>query len=144
MVRKLDLHEDAVFRYCGAAVAIWVLITQRVLDPFRFLLIAVSGWMNHRQLQVIEYLREENRVFRDPARATGFRLSVPGRRRSGHHSRPVVRKKEATLSGLLHQAIFMMQAAKHRCLHNAVTGWHLVPVVACRNLALVGFRQART
>ena len=22
MVRKLDLHEDAVFRYCGAAVAI--------------------------------------------------------------------------------------------------------------------------
>jgi hypothetical protein len=34
-----------------------------VLDPFRFLLIAVSGWMNHRQLQVIEYLREENRVF---------------------------------------------------------------------------------
>jgi hypothetical protein len=29
-----------------------------VLDPFRFLLIAVSGWMNHRQLQIIEYLRE--------------------------------------------------------------------------------------
>src|SRR5215471_11894846 len=58
--------------------------------------------------------------------------------------RTVVRKKkEATLSGLLHQAIFMMQAAKHRCLHNAVTGWHLVPVVACRNLALVGFGQAK-
>jgi hypothetical protein len=32
------------------------------LDAFRFLLIAVSGWMNHRQLQVIEYLREENRA----------------------------------------------------------------------------------
>jgi len=25
-------------------------------------LIAVSGWMNQRQLQVIDYLREENRV----------------------------------------------------------------------------------
>jgi len=24
---------------------------QRVFDPFRFLLIAVSGWMNQRQLQ---------------------------------------------------------------------------------------------
>jgi hypothetical protein len=36
-----------------------------VLGPFRFLLIAVSGWMNHRQLQVIEYLREENRVLRE-------------------------------------------------------------------------------
>jgi len=31
----------------------------RVLDPFRFLLIAVAGWMNQRQLQMIDYLREE-------------------------------------------------------------------------------------
>jgi hypothetical protein len=30
-----------------------------VLDPFRFVLIAVAGWMNQRQMQVIEYLREE-------------------------------------------------------------------------------------
>jgi hypothetical protein len=30
--------------------------TQRVLDPFRFLVIAVSGWMNQRQLLVIDYL----------------------------------------------------------------------------------------
>jgi hypothetical protein len=37
----------------------------QVLDPFRFLLIAVSGWMNQHQLQVIEYLREENRVLRE-------------------------------------------------------------------------------
>jgi hypothetical protein len=34
------------------------------LDPFRFVLLAVAGWMNQRQLQVIEYLREENRVLR--------------------------------------------------------------------------------
>ena len=36
----------------------------RVLDPFRFVLICVPGWMNQRQLQVIDYLREENRVLR--------------------------------------------------------------------------------
>jgi hypothetical protein len=30
------------------------------LDPFRFVLIAVAGWMNQHQLQVIDYLREEN------------------------------------------------------------------------------------
>src|ERR1700751_3229021 len=35
------------------------------LDPFRFLLIAVSGWMNQQQLQLIDYLREENRVLHD-------------------------------------------------------------------------------
>jgi hypothetical protein len=29
------------------------------------MLIAVSGWMNQRQLQVIDYLREENRVLRE-------------------------------------------------------------------------------
>ena len=27
-------------------------------DPFRFLLIAVSGWMNQQQLQLIDYLCE--------------------------------------------------------------------------------------
>ena len=37
----------------------------RVLDPFRFVLMAVAGWMNQRQLQVIDYLREENRVLRE-------------------------------------------------------------------------------
>jgi hypothetical protein len=37
--------------------------TPLVLDPFCLLLIAVSGWMNQRQLQVIDYLREENRFF---------------------------------------------------------------------------------
>jgi hypothetical protein len=38
---------------------------QRVLDPFRFVLVAVAGWMNRRQLQAIDYLREENRVLRE-------------------------------------------------------------------------------
>jgi hypothetical protein len=28
-------------------------------------LIAVAGWMNQRQLQLIDYLREENRVLRE-------------------------------------------------------------------------------
>ncbi len=28
----------------------------RALDPFRFLLIAVAGWMNQHQLLVIDYL----------------------------------------------------------------------------------------
>jgi hypothetical protein len=36
----------------------------RPLDPFRFVLIAVSGWMNQHQRQVIDYLREENRASR--------------------------------------------------------------------------------
>ena len=38
----------------------------KVLDPFRFVLIAVGGWMNQRQLQVIHYLRDENRALIAP------------------------------------------------------------------------------
>ena len=37
----------------------------KTLDPFRFVLIALSGWMNQHQLQIIDYLREENRVLRE-------------------------------------------------------------------------------
>jgi hypothetical protein len=37
----------------------------RVLDPFRFLLIALVGWMNQQPVQMIEYLNEENHVLRE-------------------------------------------------------------------------------
>src|SRR6516225_9276941 len=36
------------------------------LDPFRFLLIAVSGGMNQQPWELLDYLREENRVLREP------------------------------------------------------------------------------
>ena len=36
-----------------------------LLDPFRFVSVAVAAWMNQRHLQAIEYLREENRVLRE-------------------------------------------------------------------------------
>ena len=44
------------------------------LDPFRFVLIAVAGWMNQQQLQVIDYLREENRVLREQLGRRRLRL----------------------------------------------------------------------
>jgi hypothetical protein len=37
----------------------------RVIDPFRFLLIAVGGWMNQQQQFAIDYLREKNCVLRE-------------------------------------------------------------------------------
>ena len=35
------------------------------LDPFRLLLISLAGWINQQQQDVIEYLREENRVLHE-------------------------------------------------------------------------------
>src|SRR5215813_7616116 len=52
-----------------------------VLNPFRFVLIAFAGWMNQRQLQAIDYLREENRVLRKQLRGRQLRLSDYQRRR---------------------------------------------------------------
>ena len=49
----------------------------RVLDPLQFVMIALAGWMNQRQLQTLEYLREENR---GSARATRRPTSAIQRR----------------------------------------------------------------
>ena len=35
------------------------------LDPLRFILIALSGWMSSRQSLLIDYLGEANRVLRE-------------------------------------------------------------------------------
>jgi len=37
----------------------------RLFNTFQFVLITLVGWMNERQQQIIEYLREENRVLRE-------------------------------------------------------------------------------
>ena len=52
-----------------------------VLDPFRFLQVAVSSWMNQRQLQVIDYLREENRVLREQLGGRRLHFTDDQRRR---------------------------------------------------------------
>lgn len=53
----------------------------RLLDPFRFLLIALSGWMNGRQSLLIDYLREENRVLREQLGDKRLRITDEQRRR---------------------------------------------------------------
>jgi transposase len=53
----------------------------RVVDSFRLMLIAVAGWMNQRQLLVIAYLHEENRVLREQLGGRRLRLNDDQRRR---------------------------------------------------------------
>jgi putative transposase len=53
----------------------------RILDPFRFVLIATAGWMNQHQQDVIDYLREENRVLREQLGGRRLRLNDDQRRR---------------------------------------------------------------
>src|SRR3954468_16823655 len=72
-----------------------------VLNPFRFVLIAVAGWMNQRQLQVIEYLREENRVLREQLGERRLRLTDDQRRRLAVRAKGLGRKLLAQVATLV-------------------------------------------
>ncbi len=72
-----------------------------VLDPFQFVLIAVAGWMNQRQLQMIEYLREENRVLREQLGERRLRLTNDQRRRLAARAKGLGRKVLAELATIV-------------------------------------------
>src|SRR3954468_4638923 len=69
----------------------------RVLDPIQFVLIALAGWMNERQLQTIEYLREENRVLREQLGDRRLRFNDDQRRRLATKARGLGRRRLAEL-----------------------------------------------
>ena len=73
----------------------------RVLDPFRFVLIAVAGWMNQRQLQIIDYLREENRVLREQLGGRRLRLTDDHRRRLAAKAKGLGRKVLAEVATIV-------------------------------------------
>ena len=64
----------------------------RVMDPFRFVLIAVAGSMNQRQPQAMDYLKEENRVLRDQLGEHRLRLTDDQRRRLATKAKGLGRK----------------------------------------------------
>ena len=42
------------------------------IQPFHLLVIALAGWLNRHQQDVIDYLIEENRVSRSNSKESGF------------------------------------------------------------------------
>jgi hypothetical protein len=56
------------------------------------MLIAVAGWMNQRQMQMIDYLREENRVLREQLGGRRVRLNDDPRRRLAAKAKGLGRK----------------------------------------------------
>src|SRR4051794_8175958 len=73
----------------------------RALDPFRFVLIALAGWMNQHQLQMIEYLREENRVLRGQLRGRRVQFNDDQRRRLAAKAKGLGRKLLAEVATLV-------------------------------------------
>jgi hypothetical protein len=64
----------------------------RLLDPFQFVLIALSAWMNGHQLLLIDYLREENRVLREQLGGKRLRFTDDQRRRLAAKAKGLGRK----------------------------------------------------
>jgi hypothetical protein len=73
----------------------------RVLDPFRFVLIAMAGCMNQQQQQMIEYLREENRVLREQLGGRRLRFTDEQRRRLAAKAKGMGRKLLAEVATLV-------------------------------------------
>jgi len=71
------------------------------LDPFRFVLIALAGWMNQHQLQMIDYLPEENRVLREQLGQRRLRLTDDQRRRLAVKARGLARKLLAEVATIV-------------------------------------------
>ena len=50
-------------------------------QPLQFVLVALAGWMNQQQRDVIDYLQEENRVLHEQLGSRRLRLNDDQRRR---------------------------------------------------------------
>ena len=64
--------------------------------PFQFLIVALAGWINQHQRDVIEYLQTENRVLREQLGPRRLRFTGHQRIRlaakAKHLRRPVLRE----------------------------------------------------
>jgi putative transposase len=73
----------------------------RTLDPLQFVLVAMAGWINQRQQQVIEYLQEENRVLREQTGQRRLRFTDDQRRRLAVKAKVLGRRALAELDTLV-------------------------------------------
>jgi putative transposase len=73
----------------------------KTLDPFRFLLIAVAGWMNQQQQHAIEYLRGENRILRAQVGSRRLRFSDDQRHSLAAKARLLGRKMLAEMATIV-------------------------------------------
>lgn len=102
MVREMDICLNWLgFVTTDLRPAMITVEMHRVFDPFRFVPIAVAGWMNQRQLQMIDYLREENRVLREQLGARRLRLNDDQRRRLAVRAKGLGRKLLAELATIV-------------------------------------------
>ena len=69
--------------------------------PLQFLLLVFAGWVNRRQVEILEYLQEENRVLREQLGDRHLRFTDAQRRRLAVKGRVLGRRVLEQLAGLV-------------------------------------------
>src|ERR1700704_6765276 len=69
--------------------------------PLQFLLLVFAGWVNRRQVEILEYLQEENRVLREQLGDRRLRFTDAQRRRLAAKGRALGRRVLDQLGGLV-------------------------------------------
>ena len=69
--------------------------------PLQFLVVAVAGWINQQQRDVIDYLQEENRVLREQLGPRRLRFTDSQRRRLAAKARTLGRQALAEIDTLV-------------------------------------------
>src|SRR5207248_9470958 len=72
-----------------------------LLQPLHLLVMMFAGWVNRHQLDVIEYLQEENRVLKERYGGTPLRFTDAERRRRARKARALGRKVLNELEALV-------------------------------------------
>ncbi len=69
-------------------------------QPLQFLLLLFAGWVNRQQLDVIEYLKEENKVLREQLGGKRIHLNDDQRRRLAVKAKVLGRKLLGKLASI--------------------------------------------
>src|SRR3954469_13237310 len=82
-------------------------MAEKLLNPFQFVVIVLAGWMSQRQQNVIEYLREENRVLREQLGERRLRFTDDQRRRLAAKAKGLGRKLLAEVATIVTPATLL-------------------------------------
>jgi putative transposase len=63
-----------------------------ILQTWQFIVVALAGWLNRQQQDVVEYLQEENRVLREQLKGKRIRFTDDQRRRLAAKAKALGRK----------------------------------------------------
>jgi putative transposase len=69
--------------------------------PLQFLLLVFASWVNRRQVEILEYLREENRILREQLGGRRLRFTDAQRRRLATKGQALGRRVLQQLAGLV-------------------------------------------